>query len=125
LVEQTASDEDLAAGKGEGVDEIRVGEKMKMPGEFTFGMRSHMSSNHTNVLLQSAALRRLDRRFRCVTLCKLIANLRLFWVGETSEVHGNAGRVVFPICHHVHDGIGADSVLPGSVLREIESARGH
>ena len=64
LIEQTRANKDLPAGQCKRVDEIAVAEKMEMPCELAFGMRSDATADLVEIFLQRTFLRRLSRAWR-------------------------------------------------------------
>ncbi len=119
-IEHALADKDMAAGKGECVDEIAVGDEMKAIRQAAFGMRGYPVADLADVLLGGALFGIPQRQRRDVLGGEGIANAYLVCVGNASEVHGSARKVALPVCSDIDDGVGADLVCALSVLGEVK-----
>jgi hypothetical protein len=57
-----------------------------------------------------------------VAVRKPVADARFFIVGNSRQAHGRQGDVMLPVCCYIYDGVGADRIVPGVALREVEGA---
>src|SRR6267143_3884549 len=83
-------------------------------------MEGHGVSNAGDVLLESFFFGSELARLRCILSGELLADGDFLFIGESREVHGDAGEIALGVSGHIQNGIGGNGSGLGAALAPIE-----
>jgi hypothetical protein len=122
--EQAFAKVDVAAGEGEGVHQIAVGQEMKGIRQTAMRALPERETYALNVAFVGAFFSGELRGDR-VALSEFVADGDFFVVGETGEPHGGAGEIALRVGNHVHDGVSGNRDGPLMALSVVERREGY
>src|SRR5882762_2419727 len=120
-VEHAFADVDRTAGKRESVDHVVIGENGESVGQAAMRVDRHGVSDARDVLFESLLFGRELARLCGVASGEFPADGNFLFIGETREVHRNAGEIALRVGGHIQDGVGRHGSGLWAALAPIKS----